>query len=517
MARTSNTKKYERSFTFKNPNIKVPQAPLAERSVLGLMMQSTEVCDKALSKLTPEAFPNTENRHRDIFNVMKRLRENNQKADLVTIVSELQNDGILEAVGGEGYLFTLTSEAFEYTALDDYIKQINDQLLLRNTLQVCDEVISDYFNNLIGSEQLNDYVGEVNNKIANVASQRRISDFEPISKITESFLSRMEQIKKSSTGSITGIDTGYNHLNTLTRGLQPGNLVIVAARPSIGKTTFALNLIRNIMFKDEENVVGFFSLEMPTNDIMMRLVAAEAFIPYKRIQLGEIGKDKNKFDAAIRRFKNNKQLYIDDTPGQSINDIIIKTRKLKNSNPNLKVIVIDYLGLITTTGKSENRVLEIQMITRELKELARSLEIAVVCLAQLRRAVEDRENKVAQLSDLRESGAIEQDADVVLLLHREDYYLDTNTMKREKATYLAYYDEIQNIKAAVKSDSGNVTEQMRDSAKLDPCLLDVYVAKNRNGETGVDTLTFFKGINHISMPDDKLRVKIQEMRRAARP
>ena len=157
------------------------------------------------------------------------------------------------------------------------------------------------------------------------------------------------------------------------------------------------------------------------------------------------------------------------------------------------------------------------MITRELKELARSLEITVVCLAQLRRAVEDRENKVAQLSDLRESGAIEQDADVVLLLHREDYYLDTNTMKREKATYLAYYDEIQNIKAAVKSDSGNVTEQMRDSAKLDPCLLDVYVAKNRNGETGVDTLTFFKGINHISMPDDKLRVKIQEMRRAARP
>jgi replicative DNA helicase len=514
-SKSNSNQNLDTPFKFKNTKLNVPNAPLAEQGVLGLMLQSNEISDKALSLLTEEAFPNINNNHRAIFRIIRRLRAEDKNIDIINVATELQNDNLLDSVGGEKYLYDLSERAFEFTALDDYIKQLNDQLLLRRTLTVCDDVMSDYIENRIPSTELNDYVGNVNNLISNVAAERRISDFEPVSKLTDIFVTKIEQLKNSGTGTITGIDTGYRHLNKLTRGFQKGNLIIVAARPSIGKTTFALNLIRNIIFKDEENGVGFFSLEMPTNDIMMRLVASEGFMLYDKIQRGDISGNKVKFDATISKFKKNKQLYIDDTPGQTVNDIIIKTRKLKNSYPNLKVIVIDYLGLIRTTEKTENRVLEIQKITRELKELARSLEISVICLAQLNRGVEDRDTKIPQLSDLRESGAIEQDADLVLLLSREDYYLDSGQLKRDKAQYIAYYDEIQQLKQKVKS-GGQVTAEERNTVNLDPCLLDVIVAKNRNGENGVDTLAFFKGINHISMPDDKLYEKILEMRKTAR-
>lgn len=252
----------------------------------------------------------------------------------------------------------------------------------------------------------------------------------------------MEAMKESGTGTLTGVNTGYAGLNNLTHGFQKGDLVIVAARPSMGKTALALNLALNVaQDPHHQHVVGFFSCEMNSHLLMLRLVAMAANVRSDKIQRNTLDKNERiKVSEAINTLRT-RRIYIDDTSNININDLIIKARKLKNEQPDLSVIFIDYLGLITTTGKQESRQLEIQKITQQLKELARSLEVTVVCLAQLNRGVEDRDNKVPILSDLRESGSIEQDADVVMLLNREDFYLMNKTLKKEKARYFAYYEE----------------------------------------------------------------------------
>ncbi|MDY0118076.1 MAG: replicative DNA helicase [Bacilli bacterium] len=501
MARSKSTMFNHLPFRFIDSTLKVPSAPEAERGVLGLMLDSETAQDAAFQKLTLDSFPNIGNDHRSIFKAMLNLRDQKTTIDLVTLTTELTRMGALDRVGGFEYLNELANLSFLYSSLDDYIKQINDQSLLRVLYSVIDEAVNRYRRYDI--DDINDFVGQLSNRINEVAQERRIADFKSLQDIGKEFISKMEAMKESGTGTLTGVNTGYAGLNNLTHGFQKGDLVIVAARPSMGKTAFALNLALNVaQDPHHQHVVGFFSCEMNSHLLMLRLVAMAANVRSDKIQRNTLDKNERiKVSEAINTLRT-RRIYIDDTSNININDLIIKARKLKNEQPDLSVIFIDYLGLITTTGKQESRQLEIQKITQQLKELARSLEVTVVCLAQLNRGVEDRDNKVPILSDLRESGSIEQDADVVMLLNREDFYLMNKTLKKEKARYFAYYEETK------EQETNDKTGKF-----LSPSIIDIYIAKNRNGQTGIETLVFFKSSFLISNPDKTLQIRIREMQR----
>lgn len=478
-------------FKFKDPQLVVPNNPELEKTTLGLMIMDKEACSYALQNLTEAAFPNINNDNRTIFNAISTLFQNNVTVDLMNVLQQLETMKAKNSVGGFEYLREITDSAFVYTAIKDYCRQLEDYRLLREALQVLDQKLFDYRTKQI--PDINDFVGQITAEITDIAKKRRIDDFESAKTLAERLEEHMKVLAKSSTGTLTGVNTGYIELNNLTHGFQKGDYVIVAARPSVGKTAFALNLALNIAQKNQKTV-GFFSVEMPARQMMMRLVASQSYVNYNSIQTGHLAKNEALKVKDGLVLLSSLPLYIDETPGIKISDIVIKTRKLKQENSNLAAIFIDYIGLVTTHKKTESRQLEVSEISRTLKELARELDITVVALSQLSREVEKRPNKRPTLSDLRESGGLEQDADLVMLMYREDYYLEQGTLKEKDAQYYSYFATLK--------------EKPNDLA---PSLVDIMIAKNRNGEIGSTTLIFFKSCSNFSEPDTSLKLSIRAM------
>ncbi len=414
----------------------------AEESLLGAMLLSRDAIAIALERCSAADFYKPS--HGQIFEAITSLYASGDPADAVTVAEELRRAGVMEEVGGPAALVALQANTPAITSAGRYAEIVEEHALLRRLIGVAAEISE------LGYSLPDDVTAAVDRAEAMVfeVAQRRTADsIAPLQELLSRSLDRLEELYDRGE-SITGVPTGYHDLDELTAGLQPSNLVVVGARPSMGKTAFALGIGANAAAAGTP--VLFFSLEMSHLEIAQRVLCAEARVDASRMRNGRLHEDDwGKISHAIGRL-GSAPLHIDDNPNVTVMDIRAKSRRMK-SRDGLGLVVVDYLQLMTGRNSAENRQVEISEISRGLKLLARELEIPVVALSQLSRTLESRADKRPMLADLRESGAIEQDADVVMFVYRDEVY---------------------------NADSGD-----RGTAEI-------LVAKHRNGPTGMVQLAF---------------------------
>ncbi len=386
----------------------------AERSLLGSMLISQDTCREILSLATAEDFYLES--HRILFEAMKAVETQNLPVDVTTITSYLLDKKLLDKIGGVEYLLQL-GESVPTTAHSHYyLQRLNDKSLLRKLIKESTQIIEEAYGDV---DNINDFIGEVEKNFLNVTRDRNAGEFKNVKDVINDVTDRLVMLQRND-GNISGVKTGYYDLDRLTSGFQKGDLIILAARPSVGKTAFALNVAYNVAYKSDE-AIAVFSLEMPAEQLIQRIICSAGSLQAETLRSGSILKDNNERYYAAAEKVSRCNLYIDDTPGIRVGEIAAKCRRLKRDH-GLKMIIIDYLQLISGPANSrESRQQEVSDISRQLKMIARELEVPVIALSQLSRSVEKRDNKRPVLSDLRESGAIEQDADIVSFLHREDY------------------------------------------------------------------------------------------------
>lgn len=394
----------------------MPQAIEIEQCVLGAMFLSDQAIKKCVENLTPDVF--FLDAHRKIFEVMQNLSEQNIMIDAPLVIAELEKRGILDSVGGTEYLTVILNSVISSSNIDEHIKIVNEKAILRRLIDVSSSIIDNAYD---GDNELSDVLETAETKILNVVKTRKGSEFKSIQDVLNRTVEQINRIVDNK-GEVTGLSTGFTDLDKLTTGFHPHELIIIAARPAMGKTAFALNLATNIA-QSTTKTVALFNMEMGAEQLAMRMIAAEGELDQGKLKRGELDKnDFNKIDEAVARL-GNTNLVIDDTSGMTIGEIKAKCRRLASSENGLGIVIIDYLTLIMGSAKYQgNRQQEVSEISRSLKTMAMELDIPVVALAQLSRNVEQRDDKRPMLSDLRESGSIEQDADIVAFLYRDDYY-----------------------------------------------------------------------------------------------
>ena len=390
-----------------------PQSIEAELSVLGAMMLKKEAVTQAIELLRSDEF--YRQAHRVVFEAMESLVREGEPVDIVTVTESLRKSGLLEQVGGITFLANLTNSVPSTANLAHYAKIVKEKAILRSLIDVSTEIAGMAYE---GSEDIAVQLDGAEQKILAIAGGRTTGTFTPIKDVVFDAMDRVNQLAQSK-GGITGLSTGLATLDSITRGLQKSDLIIVAARPAMGKTAFVLNLATHVALQG--GTVAFFSLEMPREQLMHRIFCAEGQIDATHLARGELDEEEwsRLVKVADRMIKTN--LYFDDTSSTTVMDIRTRARRLK-AERGLDLIAIDYLQLIQAPGRAENRTLAVAEMTRSLKVLARELSVPIIVLSQLSRATEGRSDKRPMLSDLRESGSIEQDADIVMFLYREDYY-----------------------------------------------------------------------------------------------
>ncbi|MBA3268930.1 MAG: replicative DNA helicase [Acidobacteria bacterium] len=389
----------------------------AERSVLGAILIDNEAFNVAAAVITGKAF--FRDAHRRIFDRMVALSERNQPIDLVTLNEELERSGELDEAGGPAYIAALLDGVPRATNVEYYARIVKEKATLRALIFSANKILS----NAYEADQDADLIlDEAESAIFSVADDRIKSGFIPMRDLVKDSFPKIEALFQHKSF-ITGISTGFTEIDKMTRGFQRGDLVIVAARPSMGKTSLVLNICQHVAVSG--GVAGFFSLEMSKEQLFMRLLASEAKIDNFRLMSGQIGaKEYSNITHALETL-SAANLYIDDTASAGVLEMRAKARRLQSEH-GLNMIAVDYVQLMTGRGRFENRTLELASISRSLKGLAKELNVPIVLLSQLSRAPEARSDKRPQLSDLRESGALEQDADVVILIFREEMYKQDN-------------------------------------------------------------------------------------------
>src|SRR6187455_3122923 len=419
----------------------------AERSVLGAILVQNDAFNLAAQVLKGEDF--YRDAHRRIFDGMAALSERSHAIDFVTLKEELSRTGNLDDVGGPSYVASLADGVPRATNLEYYAKIVKEKATLRNLIYAANKIVADAY----GAEQESDLIlDEAEGAIFAVADDRLKAGFVSMRDLVHSTYPKIEQLFEQKR-LITGVPTGFADLDGMTRGLQPGDLVIVAARPSMGKTSLVLNIAQYVAAQPDLTV-GFFSLEMSKESLFIRMLTSEAQIDSHRLMSGAIGhKDYGKISHALESL-SGMRLYIDDTANIGVLEMRAKSRRLQSEH-GLNLIIIDYIQLMSGRGRFENRTLELASISRSLKGLAKELSVPIIILSQLSRAPESRSDHRPQLSDLRESGALEQDADVVIMIYRDD----------------AYNREPNNPEAGTA---------------------ELILAKQRNGPTGVVRLAFLR-------------------------
>lgn len=402
----------------------------AEKSVLGSMFLSKYALQKGIEALTKELFYLEANGI--IFETIKNLREKLISIDMTTVTEELENQKQLKKIGGIEYLTEIINFVPTAANIDEYIRIVEEKAILRRLIEEATQIVSSGYDQ---GEDINDVLDNAEKKILNVVKTKKGTEFRSIQDVLLKTQSDLETLSKQK-NEITGIPTGFYDLDKVTSGLHPNELIIIAARPAMGKTAFALNLATNIAMNTDKTV-ALFNMEMSGEQLAMRMLSSVGQIDGYKLKSGKLEhNDWKKFNEAMSRLAETK-LFIDDTSGMTISEIKAKCRRLYNSEGGLGVIIIDYLQLISGSAKyAGNRQQEVSEISRSLKTLAMELNVPVIALAQLSRTVEGREDKRPLLSDLRESGSIEQDADIVAFLYRDDYYtkqisIDENTSKSE--------------------------------------------------------------------------------------
>jgi len=419
----------------------------AERSVLGAILVHNDAFNLAAQVIDSGDF--YRDAHRRIFDKMVQLNERNQAIDFVTLKEELSRAGEIDEVGGPAYVASLADGVPRATNVEYYARIVKEKATLRNLIFAANKILT----NAYEADQESDLIlDEAESSIFAVADDRLKAGFVPMRELVKESFPKIEQLFEQKR-LITGVPTGFVDLDEMTRGLQGGDLIIVAARPSMGKTSLVLNMAQHVAIQPD-HTVGFFSLEMSKESLFLRLLTSEAQIDSHRLMSGAIGqKDYGRISHALETL-SAMRLFIDDTANISVLEMRAKARRLQAEH-RLSLLVVDYIQLMSGRGRFENRTLELAAISRSLKGLAKELRVPIVVLSQLSRAPESRSDHRPQLSDLRESGALEQDADVVVLIYREDAY-------------------------------------NRDPNNPDAGTAELIVAKQRNGPTGIVRLAFLR-------------------------
>lgn len=402
----------------------------AEQSVLGSMFLSKYAAEKCMESLQKELFYSEA--HGRIFQAMSDLVEAGKALDITTLTAELDRKKWLSQVGGVEYISELVNIVPSAANIDQYIAIVEENAIKRRLIEEATQIVTDGYQS---TEQLSDLLDRAEMKILNVVKTRKGTEFRSIQDVLFKAQQDLEKLAQTK-GEVTGLSTGFYDIDKLTSGLHPNELIIIAARPAMGKTAFAVNLAMNVAM-NQDKAVALFNMEMSAEQLAMRMLASAGQIDQNKLKTGRLEhNDWKRVNEAISRLADSN-LFIDDTPGMTIGEIRAKCRRLSSSENGLSMVVIDYLQLINGSAKyAGQRQQEVSEISRSLKTMAMELGIPVIALAQLSRSVEGREDKRPLLSDLRESGSIEQDADIVAFLYRDDYYnkdaaIDENTSKSE--------------------------------------------------------------------------------------
>lgn len=434
---------------------KMPQNLEAEMSILGACFLSSYALDKVCEEVTSDMFFSETNKI--IFDAIFSLHQNKEPLDTTMLVNEIEKKTSINSIGGLEYLSEVIDSVITAANIDYYIDIVREKALRRKLIEVSTSITTSAFDE---ETETNDIIDNAEKKIFTVTKARKAGEFKNIIDVMKSTEERLESLAKNDKD-ITGIATGFYDFDKLTSGLHENELIIVAARPAMGKTAFAVNLAVNAAINSKKNV-ALFNLEMSAEQLAMRMISAQGGIDQNKLKTGRLEhNDWKKVNEAISELSDTN-LFIEDASGITVSEIRAKCRRLATQGPGLGLVVIDYLQLIDGSAKyAGNRQQEVSEISRSLKTMAMELKVPVIALAQLSRSVELRENKRPIMSDLRESGSIEQDADIVAFLYRDDYY----------------------NKSAAEQTNISVTE--------------LIVGKHRNGNTGTIELLFERNMSNF--------------------
>ena len=391
-----------------------PQNVEAEQAVLGAMLLSHDAVIVAMEKLQSQDF--YRDVHRIIFEAMEHLHRENKEIDVITLPDELKRMKKLDDVGGLEYVLNLPNLVGSAANIEYYANIVAEKALARNLISTCTELTTEAYD---GQKETEALLDDAERRILQLSDTKNRGDFASVGAVVEVTLDKITKLYENKAG-LTGLPTGFRDLDRMTSGLQPSDLILVAARPSMGKTAFTLNIAQNVGVR-QHKTVAFFSLEMSQEQLVQRLLCQIAHIDSQKLRTGQLNSDEEwtrLTDACDKLYES--PIYIDDTPGISVAEMRSKARRLKSEH-GLDLIIVDYMQLMKGRN-AESRQQEISEISRSLKALARELKVPLIALSQLSRSVESRQDKRPMLSDLRESGALEQDADIVSFLYREDYY-----------------------------------------------------------------------------------------------
>ncbi|MCQ2815153.1 MAG: replicative DNA helicase [Bacilli bacterium] len=484
----------------------LPHNSDAERAVLGSALLDKDSLLDVLTSLNESDF--YEGRHQLIFRAISSINAKQKAVDVLTVSEELMNMKELENIGGVSYLQQCSDSMVALSALKFYIDIVYDQAVLRNMLITIRGIDEKYRTAEI--TDVNDFILTSETAFKDAVEKRKVSTFETMDNVAAKVKAKLDNIQVSENG-VTGINTGFPRLNELTHGFQKGEMIIVAARPSVGKTAFALNIAHKVATRGGK-AVAIFSIEMTNDTLFKRLLASSSCVSLNNIITGKLNqKERIDMSDAFREL-SQAPIYLDETSGIKISDIVNKSRKLQVHEPNLGLIIIDYLGLVQTSsgGKSnpDSRQEEVRKISLTLKGLAKELNIPIIVVSQLSRDCEKRgENKRPMLSDLRDSGSIEQDADVVMLLYRADYYKDSasdSSIGHKKGGNLTNEDKYELAKRKKEQELGN-------SIPGNASYIEINVAKNRNGSTGKFPLFFYKDYQRFDTPSKEWEDAMREI------
>lgn len=433
----------------------LPHDLVAEQSVLGAVFISPETMISLADELTPDDFYKPANKI--VFKTMLSLLEKGEPIDATTMVSALTNQGDISNIGGINYVVELVNSTPTSKNVEHYAKLVKEKATLRKVIADLSDSLSSAYQ---GDVSISDIIAKTEKSMLDISNQNTGTGFRNVADILDTHMDIVET-RSQTDGFVTGLSTGFVGLDKITTGLHEGNLIILAARPAMGKTALSLNIAKHVATMERKPAV-IFSLEMGAEELIERMVASEGMIPGYHLKTGNLSTDEWKRLVHAQSNLYDVPIFVDDTAGIRISEIRSKARKLAQEMGGLGVIIIDYLQLITGS-KGENRQQVVSEISRELKILAKDLRVPVIALSQLSRSVEQRQDKRPMLSDLRESGSIEQDADIVAFLYREAYY------KKEQAD---------------SQEANNVTE--------------LILEKNRHGSLGTVKLYFHKEYTKFS-------------------
>lgn len=451
-----------------------PQAVDVEKNILCAMLLDKEAVSISLEILEPRDF--YKDSHKLIYEAIISLYQRNEPVDLITLEEELRKQGHLEAIGGAYYLAELANLLPSSANVETHIKIVKDKAMLRHLIKACTLILKEAYDE---TEEVENILGDAQQQIFDILKTQKQKSYEAIKPILNETFSELERLHHTQHTGVIGVPSGFASLDDITAGFQKADLIILAGRPSMGKTALALNIARNAAINS--NIpVGFFSMEMSDQQLVQRLLCAEAMVDSQKLRTGKLrDKEWPKISGAAGVLAE-APIYIDDTPALDYVKLSARARRMALER-NIGLIIIDYLQLMEAPSRRfDNRQQEIAYISRSLKGLAKQLNLPIIALSQLSRAVENRPDKRPNLADLRESGAIEQDADLVMFVYREEVYLNKE-----------------------KDKDNEKLEKLRNVAEI-------IIGKHRNGPIGAVKLTFLKNYGKFSDKPPKDRYSVDE-------